>query len=100
MLKSVNSILQHHKVSEETMIMEQLTQYEDSILEMMAMEDIFERPGWKGEDRQAMWRKLGTLEGPLDQEELRCFGTSGGNRQEGIWGEARREVGCISRRDF
>lgn len=73
MLKAVNSILQHHNVSEETMIMEQLTQYGDTILETMAMEDIFERPGWKGEDRQAMWRKLGTLEGPLDQEEFEVF---------------------------
>lgn len=73
MLKAVNSVLQHHKVSEETMIMEQLTQYGDTILEMMAMEDIFERPGWKGKDRQAMWRKLGTLERPLDQEGFEVF---------------------------
>lgn len=73
MLKSVNSILQHHKVSEETRIMEKLIKYRDSILETIATKDFFERPGWKDEHRQAMWRKLGALEGPLDQEGFEVF---------------------------
>lgn len=50
-------------------------------LEMMAMEDFFERPGWKGKDRKAIEENWELLRDLWIRKGLRCFGTRGGDRQ-------------------